>query len=254
MMSLKSSGSVFSDTSITSLVENSIKVALRQMVERDLRDFQKNAKAAISRALSIPLNVSTGVDAGIVSYWLPPLNVLAFLFKDSLYALCEHESLFEHGIAKYFIGKGVLSMDHSQQVVLAESAVTKKVLDLFLALGKLEEEQRLPYLTRELRCEVKIRHSILSPIEGPRVTTCTVSPVDSSGQYQNPRISFDCLYEVKPDPDGFSAVREVVGNPMWVMTKGREKSEALLRSELGSVPEKTEHQARVFEEGFPVDK
>lgn len=124
----------FSDTSITSLVNKSIEVALREMVRLDLKNFQRNAKAAISRAISIPSNVLTGVEAGIVSYWLPPLNCLAYLFKDSLDALNEPELIFKSGIAKFFIGKGVLSMDHSQQVVLAESAVTKKVLNFVLSI------------------------------------------------------------------------------------------------------------------------
>lgn len=124
----------FSDTSITSLVDKSIEVALREMVRLDLKNFQRNAQAAVSRALSIPLNVLTGVEAGIVSYWLPPLNCLAYLFKDSLEALNEPEMVFKMGIAKFFIGKGVLSMDHSKQVVLAESAVTKKVLGLILSI------------------------------------------------------------------------------------------------------------------------
>lgn len=175
MMTLRTSGPVFSDTSITSLVTSVIRVALDQMVRQDLRNFQKNMKAAISRALSIPLNVSVGLEAGVVSSWLPPLNCLAVIYSDSLKALSEPERVFEYGIAKFFIGKGVLSMDRSQQVVLAESAVTKKVLDLFLALSEIEEESRMSYLDRCETAEACIKDSILSPIEGSKSKNIKVS-------------------------------------------------------------------------------
>jgi len=66
MVELSDSDAGFSDSSITFLVEKSIKMALSQMAKLDLINFQRHAVSSISRAQSISSVVATGVKAGVV--------------------------------------------------------------------------------------------------------------------------------------------------------------------------------------------
>lgn len=54
--------------------------------------------------------------------------------------------------------------------------------------------------------------------------------------------------------DWFGMDDIITMNPISYLENQRMESKALMGSELSSVPEKIEHQARVFEESLPVDK
>lgn len=240
MLELSDSDAGFSDSSITFLVEKSIKMALSQMVKLDLSNFQRNAKGAISRALSISSVVATGVKAGVAPFWLPPLNCLAHLFNDSLLALNKPEMIFEYGIAKFFIGKGALSMDRSKQVVLAESAVTKRVLDIFLALQKLPEEEHANYFNGDSFTKVKIKHSLLSATAKSESIIFKLDE-DSDFKVDTHHLLYRRIEYTSDISQGQGFAKKLAFTPTYQLYLLREDAKALLGSKLSSAPEKAEH-------------
>lgn len=159
----------FGDFYTPSLIACAIRVAIRQIAERDLRDFQRSLKGTLVRVSSIdPRLLTAGTETGSVLHWLPPVNCLAHLFHLSIEALQEPEKIFEEGIAKFFIGKGVLNLDRSKQSILAESAVVKR-LATYLQSFSLELKKN-PSATfgSEIPAKVRIDSSFLfREREGP---------------------------------------------------------------------------------------
>lgn len=145
-----------------SLLACAIGVARRQIVERDLRDFQKSLPETIKKVSSIdPRNLTCGTNTAAILHWLPPLNCLAHLFHLSVKALLEPELVFKEGIAKFFIGKGVLSLDRSLQTVIAESAVVKRVGTYLSSFSKELRDNPNASFGGESPAKVRIKTSVL---------------------------------------------------------------------------------------------
>jgi hypothetical protein len=213
-----------------------VKVATRQIVERDLRDFQRSLPETLKRVSSIdPKILTPGVDAGVVLHWLPPVSCLAHIFQRSIEALAEPEKLFEDGIAKFFIGKGVLSVDRSTSSVIAESAVVKRSGKGLASYAKILENNGELALEDRLPSEVNIPVTFLSPGIGGKGTRFSLNVEKPPAVGPKVTIYYNPVINKEGKIVPFEATSgKVIRNPETILALLRSKSST--RTPPGSVP------------------
>lgn len=110
-----------------------------EVVERDLRKFQSELPGILEKVHSwSAANFSSGVSPAVTSLWLPAINCLAALYDQSIRGFEFPDELLAKGLSKFFIGRGVFSMESDRSTLLAESAIVKRSIKLLEQKSKEE--------------------------------------------------------------------------------------------------------------------
>lgn len=110
------------------LVSGCLGSAQLRAVERDLGNFQTHLSEAVLKANEWCDQKLPGADHSTIQPWLPVYACLTTILDRSVASLKKPSILFEDGIAKHYIGKGVFSEDRNLSRLRSIAGVTKLLI------------------------------------------------------------------------------------------------------------------------------